>query len=66
MSYESYRTVHDVPGIVLSNPAPASQGDPTSVPPVDGEMRCDGTAIYVASVAPDGTVTWSSVALTAM
>jgi len=66
MSYESYRTVHDVPGIVLSNPVPADAGDMTSVPPVNGEIRSDDTSLYKATNVTATTVTWVKVDWVAM
>jgi len=62
--YESYRTVHDLPGLVTSSPIPASGSDFTAVPPKLNEVRFDGSTIYVCTDA--ATPKWSSVALTTM
>jgi hypothetical protein len=58
MKYESYKTVHDIPGIVLSNPAPTGARDLTAVPPVEGEIRADDTSLYRATNVTASSVTW--------
>ena len=65
--YESFQDVHSMPGLVLTNPAPTAADDVTTVPPVVGELRCDGSAMYACSAASydmvngTWTVTWGRI-----
>jgi len=59
--YESYRTVHDLPGLITSNPVPATAGDLTAVPPVNGEIRASDAALYRATNVTATTVTWVNI-----
>lgn len=64
MSYQSYNTVHKMPGVVLNGVVPTSAGDMTAVEPVGGEVRVDENYIYVATNVVAGTsVVWTRNAL---
>ena len=66
MSYESYRTVHDLPGLTLSNPVPDAVDDMTDVDPVSNEIRADDDYIYVATTVVAGvSVVWKRIAMAA-
>jgi len=66
MSYQSYNTVHKMPGLVLTGDVPTAEDDMTDVDPVAGEVRCDETNMYVATtVVPGVSVVWTKDAHTA-
>lgn len=50
-SYTSYESVHFIPGLVLTNPAPTSASDVTIVPPFVGEMRANSTSLFYCDTA---------------
>lgn len=63
MSYQSYNTVHKMPGVVLDGPVPTTEDDMTTVEPIAGEVRVDETNIYVATtVVPGTSVVWTKTA----
>jgi hypothetical protein len=59
--FESYRTVHDLPGMVTSAPIPASANDLTAIPPVNGEIRVGDAGIYRATNVTASSVTWVTI-----